>query len=156
MYVQAPLTSGLLTNSWQVVGMCITVLNCLFVNHGSGRHQDALSNEDSIKAARMSYAARILYQVVLGTTKIGLCAFYLRVFSDRKSKILIYGMMSFVVLFASPLVLYVIVACRPLTIEGQRTPLVCDSNTPDIYVSAICNILTDSLLLLFVVPRIRK
>jgi hypothetical protein len=136
--------------------MCITILNCLFVNYGSGHHQDSLTNEDSTTAAKMSYAARTLYQIVLGTTKIGLCAFYLRVFSDRKSKLLIYYMMSFVVLFASPLVLYVIVACRPVTIENHRTPLVCDSNTPDIYVSAICNISTDVLLLLFVVPRIRK
>ncbi len=63
--------------------------------------------------------------------------------------------MGFVILFSAPLEFYVLIKCRP----GQAkagSPLVCDSSTPDIYMSAIFNIVADALLLAFIIPRISK
>jgi hypothetical protein len=103
----------------------------------------------------MSYVARVFYQFVLCTTKLGICSFYFRVFQDRRSKILIYSLIGFIVVFSVPLEIYVLVQCRPGQVKSGN-PLVCDQNSPEIYMSAIFNIVADALLLAFIVPRISK
>jgi hypothetical protein len=106
---------------------------------------------DAAITARLSYASRTLYQIVLGTTKISVCFLYIRVFADRKSKLLIHILMGFITLFALPLALYIIIRCVPV---NDVEPATCHSNSPDLFISAACNILADVLLLVFAVPRV--
>jgi hypothetical protein len=63
---------------------------------------------------RLGFASRELYQVCLGTTKLGICAFYLRIFQDRVSKVIIRSTMGFVVLFTLGLSLGIIFQCKPI------------------------------------------
>lgn len=131
------------------------MLNCTFVLYGSGRHQYLQSQKDAAITTTLSYISRVVYQLVLGTTKIGICVMYLRVFQDRTSKIIVYSLMAFIAAFTLPLTIYVIIQCIP---GGEGSPLElfvkCHRNSPDLLTSAACNVLADVLLLIFIVPRI--
>ena len=133
----------------------MSVLNCICVAYGMGSPQYLQGASDATTTAWLSYALRLIYQVVLGTTKLGICMFYLRVFQDRKSQILIFSMMGFLCLFTIPLEIYVAVSCReadPLVSNS----LTCIHNTSDIYLFAIFSIVSDAMLVIFVIPRIRE
>ena len=116
-----------------------------------GHHQSLQTPAEAITTAWLSYALRLIYQLVLATTKLGICAFYLRVFQDRKSRIWVFFLMGYICLYTIPLEIYVAARCQP---RGSGN-LTCDHNQPDIYIFAGCSILSDFLLLIFVVPRIR-
>lgn len=106
------------------------------------------------------------------TTKFAVCAFYLRVFTDRTSKIIIWAMFAFIAVFSVPLLFALIFRCHPikgtsheigrsyfvieLKIIGawSMTPADCASQLPPLYSSAILNIFADVGLLSFVIPRI--
>ncbi|PMD45693.1 hypothetical protein L207DRAFT_562804 [Hyaloscypha variabilis F] len=138
------------TVSW-IAGLAIAILNCTYTKFGSGRHQIFQTTEEFANETLLAYFSRILYQTVLGTTKIGVCCLYLRVFTDRRSMVIIYALMAFITLFSVPLVIYVTVHCIPI---HKVEPATCHSDSPDLFVSAVCNILVDFLLVIFVVPRI--
>jgi ABC-type dipeptide/oligopeptide/nickel transport system permease subunit len=120
-----------------------------------GKHQALQSAADAITTAWLSYALRLIYQLVLGTTKLGICMFYLRVFKDRTSQILVFSMIAFICLFTVPLEIYVAVRCRQVDPLVSNS-LTCVRNTPDLYLFAICSIVSDVLLVMFVVPRVRE
>lgn len=126
-------------------------MNCKYIDYGSGRHQVFQTPYGAAMTTRLSYASRILYQIVLGTTKISVCLLYIRVFTDRKSILIIHALMGFITIFSVPLTLYVIIHCVPV---HDVEPATCHSNSPDLFVSAACNILADVLLIIFVVPQI--
>ena len=111
--------------------------------------------QQAATAVRLSYASRILYQFVLGSTKLGICACYMRIFIDRRSRTLIYLLLGFIFLFSMPLTIYVMAACVPIDGGWQGEPVSCHSSrAPDLFVSAACNIVADILLLIFIVPRV--
>jgi hypothetical protein len=123
--------------------------------YGMGKRQALQSAADAMTTAWLSYALRLIYQVVLGTTKLGICMFYLRVFRDRTSQIFVYSMIGFICLFTVPLEIYVAVGCRHVD-PSVSNGLTCVHNTPDLYLFAICSIVSDILLVIFVVPRVRE
>jgi hypothetical protein len=136
--------------------MTLTVLNCMFARYGFGHHETPQDDQYVATTARLSFLSRIIYQLVLGTTKMGLCAFYLRVFQDHKGKVTIYPLMAFIYLLTIPLEIYILYQCYPGRLDGSGTPLACDSNSAGIYVSAVCNIIADYVPFVFVMPRICK
>lgn len=127
------------------------------MNYGAGKHIQASSIDDTISGIKLGLASRTCYQLVLSTTKLGICAFYLRVFRDRTSKMLSHGIMILVVIYTIPLELIVILRCKPVeavwdyTIANQK----CIDVRPGIYANAIFNILVDAGLIAFIVPRVR-
>lgn len=65
--------------------------------YGAGRDMAVSETpEAAAMATRIEFASRILYQACLAATKLGICAFYLRVFQDRTSKRLVYLMAAFI------------------------------------------------------------
>ncbi|KAK0103269.1 hypothetical protein ONS95_005302 [Cadophora gregata] len=66
--------------SW-LASLVLTVINCVLVNHGSGHHSLLQSKADGILTIKIAFITRIFYNFVLGTTKIGICAFYPRIFA---------------------------------------------------------------------------
>jgi hypothetical protein len=155
----------------QVVGsIALTIINCLLTRYGSGRHIETLTSYDISIQVELGFVARILYQFTLMSTKLAVCAFYLRVFTDRVSKRVIWSMAAVITIFSIPLLLSLIFRCNP--IEGTTpslslflpclhiigawslTPSKCVSNIPPLYASAVLNILADVALLAFVIPKI--
>jgi hypothetical protein len=136
------------------------VVNCVLVDFGSGRHITYVVLHPSILAGRLKliFVSRILYQTVLGTTKLGTCELYLRVFSDKSSRIMIRCLEGFIALFTLSLLCDVIFRCRyiPDAWLPGGTLRTCHTSLPGLYTSAVCNILSDALLVAFVVPRIRE
>jgi hypothetical protein len=97
-----------------VGGIALAVDNCLLTQYGSGRHIEALTLSDIEVTIKLGFVARILYQFTLGTTKIGVCAFYYRVFTDRLSKQIIWAMAACITIFSLPLLFSLMFRCHPL------------------------------------------
>jgi hypothetical protein len=161
--------------SIKVIGaIALTTLNGILTARSTVGQNSFQTPENLVVTMRLGFASRELYQVCVGTTKLGLCAFYLRIFQDRLSKILNRSLMGFIATFTLALSLGIIFQCRP--IEGtipllffsfekaanirvgdwNNIPAVCGNQDPGIIASGIVNILADILLLIFVIPRIRK
>ena len=90
--------------------VALTILNGLLTARGTG----AQISEDVSLTMRLGFASRELYQICLGTTKLGICAFYLRIFQDRIARVIIRSVMGFVALFTAALSLGIIFQCRPI------------------------------------------
>ncbi|KFY17061.1 hypothetical protein V492_00921 [Pseudogymnoascus sp. VKM F-4246] len=85
-------------DSWVAVAWILEtvliVLNCLLTRYGAGRHQDALTEEQYQKTLLLGFFTRLLYPLVLGTTKIAICALFIRIFRGHKrGRYAIYGFM---------------------------------------------------------------
>lgn len=103
--------------SIKVIGaIALTTLNGILTARSTDGQNSFQTPEDLVVTMRLGFASRELYQVCVGTTKLGLCAFYLRIFQDRLSKILNRSLMGFIATFTLALSLGIIFQCRP--IEG--------------------------------------
>lgn len=136
--------------SW-VASIVLSILHCLAVYVGVGRHTGYQQHPDLAAATADFYSSRLVYQLVLGTTKISLCCMYIRIFRDRISAIYMYCVLALTCAFTLGIEIFVAVRCKPVNITGV---LGCPASSPDMYVSSLCNILVDIALLGFVVPRI--
>lgn len=138
--------------------MALTAVNCSMVMYGSGRHITfvQLHPEFLNERAKLAFVSRILYQTVLGTTKIGTCELYVRVFQDQKSKIIIRCMEAFVAIYTGALLISIFFRCSyiPDAWTAGGALRTCHTAIPGLYTSAACNILIDILLTAFAVPRI--
>ena len=99
----------------KVIGSIIlTALNGTLTTRGTSRQNISQTPEDLVVAMRLGFASRELYQVCIGSTKLGLCTFYLRIFQDRLSKLLNWCLMGFIATFTLALSLGIIFQCRPI------------------------------------------
>jgi len=99
-----------------VGGIALTAINCLLTRYGSGKHVETLTLNDILITIKLGFVARILYQFTLMSTKLAICGFYYRVFTDNTSKKVIWVMAAAIMLFSIPLLLTLIFQCHP--IEG--------------------------------------
>lgn len=140
----------------QVLSIVLAALNLVSVKYGAGRHQEWASLSQALSASKFGIVSILVYQVVGSVTKVGISAFYLRVFQDRTSKILCYGMIGVVFLYTIPLELVVVLSCKP--VEALWNFLItnakCLDRHPGIYSYAILNILVDVLLMVFIVVKL--
>jgi hypothetical protein len=142
-------------------------------NYGSGHHSQANENMQSMRMGmKIGFLCRLFYQVCLGTTKIGICLFYRRIFQDgRGSIIFVWGMVAFISAYSIPMIITVLFSCKPIQGRSPRlfqfrqlpdihigawTPIhaKCIDNTTSLYTSVTLNIVADVALLVFVVPKI--
>ncbi|KFX88457.1 hypothetical protein V490_07627 [Pseudogymnoascus sp. VKM F-3557] len=133
-----------------------TLLNCSLTFYGIGRHTSVQIESDAVRVLVISYGTRLLYQCILATTKIAILTLYLRVFTDAKSQAMVYGMISFVVLYTIPCLLLLIFECTPFydSWNPYKFPQTCMNLTIQIYMSAGFNIFIDILMVIFAVPRV--
>ena len=95
-------------------GVLLTVLNCYLTKLGAGKHMITIPMGNALDLVRTGLTCRLVYQVVILTTKYGMCAFYLRIFTDRTSKRFIWGMVAFNTLYSVPLMFALIFRCNPI------------------------------------------
>jgi hypothetical protein len=142
---------------YQLAAIAVLGIDMSLVKFGTGRHVQLSSLSDVNSTLILSYAVRLVYQFVLSTTKIAVCFFYLRVFTDRTSRYITYGIISYIVLFTIPLMLVQIFQCDPISDAWSILPTKnCPVVERDVAIATgVANIVGDSVLLLFVVPKIR-
>jgi hypothetical protein len=134
--------------------MTTICLSCAEVKFGAGRHASIFTMEDNIQALKLAFAYRINYQFALVTTKLSICAFYLRIFEDLKSIYTIHTYMGFVGLYTLALQLALLFQCSPISGAWSMRPARCINLNSLFYASEVFSILADALLLVFIIPRI--
>lgn len=100
----------------KVIGsIALTSLNGVLVARETGKQSVLQTSDQLVVAKRLGFASRELYQICIGTTKLGICAFYLRIFQDRFSKLFIWSLMGFVATFTLALSIGIIFQCQPIS-----------------------------------------
>lgn len=106
---------------------------------------------------KLNFGGRIIYQFVLCVTKLGICAFYLRMFQDHADKIYIYLIIIFLLITTIPIEFASLFQCNPVSGGWTLgTTAKCLKAMPSIYAAAISSILSDVFLMAFVFPRVSK
>jgi hypothetical protein len=107
-------------------------------------------------AIKLSFVSRVLYQLCLAATKLGICAFHLQVFQDRTSKRLVYLMVGFILIISTSLLFATIFQCRPIAAAWSSHYGTFLISVAQVYALGITSIAADVFMLVFVVPRIRE
>lgn len=136
------------------IGTAITI--CLSTKYGLGHHVIDQSPSDLVLFLKTGFALRLLYQLTLWFTKMGICIFYRRVFQDRQSKLYINLIIGFLFLSGIPIVLLVLFECIPIQTVWNLESGKCISYNVSVYLSAICNIVADIVVMAFAIPRVGK
>ena len=94
-------THTIKTYGCQFLALALTAVNAELVKYGTGRHIQFVLLDKDIFAMRLilAFVSRVLFQAVLGTTKIGTCELYLRVFQDKRSKIIVRCIEAFIAIY---------------------------------------------------------
>ncbi len=133
-------------------------LSCLSTRYGTGHHIwdiPLLPHRYSIPGLKIGLGGLLLYQSITALTKVSICFLYLRIFTDRITKYVIYFTIAFVALYTIPTLIFSIFQCHPVSAHWDVLhPDRCLNPTPAFYASGICNVLTDIWLIVIVVPRI--
>jgi len=106
---------------------------------------------------QLGFGSLIVYQFTIAATKISICFFYLRLFSDQTAKRCIYLTMCIILLYTIPTELFTIFQCKP--VQGywdKKVNAKCLNTLPAFYINSISNILVDIWLIIFVAPRVWK
>lgn len=145
--------------SHQILALGLVTISCLFTRYGSGRHQKTVPLIDVVPQLKLALVQRLVYQLALGTTKISLCYFYLRIFTNSASdKWVPYAIMAFVTCYTVALFFVTAFGCIPpsdiwsLAPAGRCTGA--QGRLAVIYALGALNISTDILLLVFAIPKI--
>ena len=128
------------------------------IKYGTGRHFQLATYPDVTNQIILSYAVRLIYHFALSTTKLAVCFFYLRVFTDRRSRYICYGIMTYIVLFTIVLMFTMVFQCTPISDAWSILPTAnCPVDKLGLIISGgVLNIVGDAALVIFVVPKIRK
>jgi hypothetical protein len=108
----------LLTCTQILGGIGLTILNCILTRYGAGKHIQNPINQDLSNMKhqlQLTFVSRIVYQMSLMTTKIAICEFYRRIFTDRRSRIFVWTAIASVMAFSIPLTLSVVFECSPIS-----------------------------------------
>lgn len=139
----------------QILGIVLVILHCMLTRYGTGHHQSAMSPEDFEKTYMLAFAIKIVYQTVLGTTKIAICSLFLRIFQDTKSRRIIFGTVAFTVVFTTALLAASIFQCTPIKRSWKLdTPGTCSNYLGALWANGVCQICVNAILLILTLPRI--
>jgi hypothetical protein len=114
------------------------------------------SPEAAALVIKLGFISRVFYLVCLAATKLGICAFYLRVFQDCTSNRLVYLMVGFISATSISLLFATIFQCHPIAAAWSTNNGICLISVPQSYALGITSIAADIFMLAFVVPRIRE
>jgi hypothetical protein len=127
---------------------------------GLGHHSIYQNPTDTAPFLKLGFADRILYQLVLWFTQMGLCVFYRPVFQDNRSIQYINWTIGFLAASEVTILVLVIIQCVPIegswSLQFTAIEAKCMQLSVSVYVSAVCNIVADIVLVAFAVPRVRK
>lgn len=103
--------------------VALIILNCAFVLYGSSHHSSLQSKANGILTIKLAFITRIFYSFILGTTKIWICAFYLRIFPDRTSRLLSCALFGFIGLYSLLFMIFSIASLIPEELDSPSAVL---------------------------------
>jgi hypothetical protein len=105
---------------------------------------------------KLAFASRIVYQFVLCVTKLSICTFYLPVFQDKRSKLIVYLILAFITIPFLVIEITFVFSCRPVSDAWNPINFVanCVNPFPSLLANTITNVLADILMMTFVIPRV--
>jgi hypothetical protein len=123
----------------------LTVVQCIKTKYGAGHHiwdvpPDLLAEYDVL-----AFRSVPLYQITLSLTKISTCFLYLRLFTDRKYRILVFCTIGWVVIYTIP--------CLVVHFAVRRSTGAATSRF-SYFTNAACNIVTDIWLIILIAPKV--
>ena len=127
---------------------------CLQTKYGLGH--DTIDRNQITPFLFLSFISQFPYILVIFFTKMGICAFYLRIFQDPRSKLLIRLIIAFLVATEIPVSLLALLQCMPIQGFWDFKPAKCTAFSIVAYVMAAFHIFTDIILMVFVIPRVGK
>jgi hypothetical protein len=138
--------------------MFMTALNFLLIPYGIGRHVGSSPEPPPLnQISKLTFSGQMIYQLVVALTRLALCFFYVRIFQDKWSRRLMYGLIAFTSIGFLAVEFATLFRCQPtylawslgdVDIKGK-----CHNPVPIYYASILYNIICDFLLLVFVIPR---
>lgn len=132
----------------------MSILICVQTKYGSGHHAIDQRLSDLPPLFKISFVLRILYPLVLCFTKLGICTLYRHVFQDPRSRLYINLMIGVMVISGIIFVLLVLLQCVPIESNWNLQPGKCMAYGISVYATGIFSIVSDVMLIVFVVPRI--
>jgi len=139
----------------KVASFVLCICSCLATKYGAGHHILDIPASYTIPSMQLGFVSLILYQLSLALSKISICIFYGRVFTDKTSRWLINSTIAVICLYTIPTVLFSIFQCKPISGAWDTTEgAVCQNTTSAFYASGICNIVIDTWLIAMIAPRI--
>jgi hypothetical protein len=103
---------------------------------------------------KLSFIGSILFQLVVCLTKLGMCLSYLRIFEDRRSRVLLNLIMAFLTASGITTVLLIVFSCSPVAALWMPQLGSYMKAGPNVVTSAVCNTAADIMLMAFAIPRV--
>ncbi|KAH9209572.1 hypothetical protein DL95DRAFT_261751, partial [Leptodontidium sp. 2 PMI_412] len=159
LYTRAIITKNwgaddtLIAIAW-AISIAGTIMGSLLTKYDFGHHTMFIRPESIEPGAKLAFAGALLFQIVVCLSKLGMCSSYMRVFQDRRSKIFLYSIMAFLIASTIAIMFMIIFKCNPVAAAWIQQLGKCTSPNPNIYTSAVCNIIADVMLMAFVIPRV--
>ncbi|KAI8943493.1 hypothetical protein NX059_001495 [Plenodomus lindquistii] len=137
-----------------VIGQCAVGLG-YGPPHGIGRHVNVVSPYDQMMVRKGDYIFSHFYDIALVSVKLGILAFYHRVFVHPVFRRVVLALAALVLVWGLGITITLCLACRPLSaywdvnVRGQ-----CLQMVPFTYFTNIFNLATDVFIFLLPVPMI--
>jgi len=137
-----------------VIGQCASGLG-FGPPHGMGRHVIVVSSYDQMMVRKGDYIFSHFYDFALVSVKLGILAFYYRVFVHPIFRKLVLATAAFVAAWGIGITVTLFLACRPLRSYWDVTvPGKCLQMVNFVYFTNISNLITDIWIFLMPVPMI--
>ncbi|KAK8165456.1 hypothetical protein BKA80DRAFT_309539 [Phyllosticta citrichinensis] len=146
-----------------IVAYANLFLSLLFVclkieaNNGMGYHAEELAPYNLSSVLQYFWASVWVHMIALGLSKLSILTQYLRIFLDRRTRLLTWLTMAFVIVYTLQAILVGVFVCIPVeafwnrSIQGQCINLLISN-----YVNAGFNISTDLVIILIPIPALNK
>ncbi|CAO2648599.1 Nn.00g078660.m01.CDS01 [Neocucurbitaria sp. VM-36] len=139
-----------------LIGQCASGLGfALGPPHGMGRHVIVVSDYDQMMVRKGDYVFSHFYDIALVSVKLGILAFYYRVFVHPVFRRVVLATAAFVLAWGIGITVTLFLACRPLAAYWDTTVTgKCLVMVTFVYFTNISNLITDIWIFLMPVPMI--
>ncbi|KAK8200332.1 hypothetical protein HDK77DRAFT_508746 [Phyllosticta capitalensis] len=135
----------------------LVVLIHLQAKNGMGYHAEELPPHNLESVLHYFWASVWVHMIALGVSKLSILTQYLRIFLDRRTRLLTWLTMAFVIVYTLQAILVGVFVCIPVEAFWNRSmqghcinPLITN------YVNAGFNISTDLIIILIPIPALNK
>ncbi|PMD52930.1 uncharacterized protein K444DRAFT_704456 [Hyaloscypha bicolor E] len=102
--------------SW-ILSIAGVILGSLLTKYGFGHHTMFFKVSWIAPTGKLTFLGGILFQTVVCFTKLGMCLSYLRIFEDRRSRVLLLSIMAFLVASGITTVCMIVFRCSPVSAQ---------------------------------------